>query len=202
MIPELCGREYYFRTVFSMDLSDNLITKMCDDTVSFMKTGSIIELNIANNDITWIPSELSNISTLQSVMLSGNSYICNCKMTWMIQWLSKRTTSGERIVKDYKNVFCDSGMLVGKQIYKLSLEEMGCYPHKLSLGEKITIGIFGALIVGIVIAIIAISRRWNEVKWLLYLYFNILDKSNDNEDLPGKKYDAFVSYRYYFKFTM
>ena len=71
---------------------------------------------------------------------------------------------------------------------------MGCYPHKLSIGEKITIGIFGALIVGIIIVVIAISRRWNEVKWFLYLHFNILDKQ-DNEDLTDKKYDAFVSYR-------
>ena len=70
---------------------------------------------------------------------------------------------------------------------------MGCYPHKLSTAEKATIGIFGALIVGIVIAIVAISRRWNEVKWLLYLHFNILDKSDNNEDLTDKKYDAFVS---------
>ena len=201
-ISDLCEREYYLRTIITLNLSANVITKICEDTVTYMKTGSIVELNISNNNITWIPSELSNISSLQSVMLSGNKFICNCKMTWMIKWISKRTRDGKSIVKDKEKVICHSGLLVGKQIYKLTSEEMGCYPHKLSTAEKITIGIFGVLIVAIVIAIIAISRRWNEVKWLLYLHFDILDKRDDNEDLTDKRYDVFVSYRYYFKFTI
>ena len=193
-IPELCGKQSYLCNLAELDLSQNVINKICDETVSYMKTGSIIVLNIANNSITTLPSKLSNISSLQSVKLSGNNFICDCEMTWMIEWLSKRTPYGERIVKDYQDIVCHNGMMTGKQIYKLTSDEMGCYPHKLSIGEKITIGIFGALIVGIVIAIIAISRRWNEVKWFLYLHFNILDK-RDNEDLTDKKYDAFVSYR-------
>ena len=193
-IPELCGKQSYLRTLAELDLSHNLINKVCDETVSYMKTGSIAELNLANNNITTLPSKLSNVSSLQSVKLSENRFICDCEMTWMIKWLSKRTPHGERIVIDYRDVVCHSGMMAGKQIYKLTSDEMGCYPHQLSLGEKITGGIFGALIVGIVIAIIAISRRWNEVKWFLYLHFNILDKC-DNEDLTDKKYDAFVSYR-------
>ena len=195
-ITEFCGKQPYLRTVAELDLSQDVICKICEETVDYMKTGSIIELKIANNTITWIPSKISNISSLRSVMLSRNKYICNCKMTWMIKWLSKRSSNGERIVKDYKDVICHSGMLIGKQIYKLTSDEMGCYPHKLSTGEKVTIGIFGALIVGIVVAIIVISRRWNEVKCFFYLHFNILDKRDDNEDLTGKKYDAFVSYRY------
>ena len=193
-IRELCGKQPYLRTIAELDLSQNVINKICDETVDYIKTGSITDLNLANNSITTLPSKISNISSLQSVKVSGNNFICDCEMTWMIEWLSKRTTNGERIVKDYQNVVCHSGMLVGKQIFQITPEIMGCYPHKLSLGEKITIGIFGTLIVGIVIAIIAISRRWNEVKWFLYLHFNILDKC-DNEDLTDKKYDAFVSYR-------
>ena len=86
-------------------------------------------------------------------------------------------------------------MLVGKQIYQLTLEELGCYPHKLSTGEKVSIGIFGTLIIGITIAIIAVSRRWNEVKFLLYLHFDILDKNDRDEDLTDKLYDVFLSYR-------
>ena len=195
-IPELCGKQPYLRTIAELNLSQNAIHKICEETVIFMKTGVITELSLAHNNITTLTSKLLNISSLQSVMLSGNKFICDCEMTWMIQWLSQRSRNGERIVKDYQDVICHSGKLVGKQIYKLTSDEMGCYPHKLSTGEKVTIGILGTLIVGIVVAIIAISRRWNEVKWFLYLHFNILDKS-DNEDLTDKKYDAFVSYRYF-----
>ena len=196
-IPELCGKQPYLQTMVKLDLSQNVINKICEETVDYIKTGSVTELNLADNSITSLPSKLSNISSLQSVKLSGNNFICDCEMTWMIQWLSKRNLNGKRIVKDYRSVVCHSGrsMLVGKQIYQLTLEELGCYPHKLSTGEKVTIGIFGTLVIGITIAIIAISRRWNEVKFLLYLHFDILDKNDRDEDLTDKFYDVFVSYR-------
>ena len=194
-ISKLCGKQKYFETIIQLDLSQNVINKICEETVNYMETGSIVELNLANNTIATLPSKLSNISSLQVVKLSGNKFICNCEMTWMIQWLSKRNINGKRIVKDYQDVVCHSGMLVGKQIYKLTSNKMGCYPHKLSTGEKITIGIFGTLIIGITIAIIAISRRWNEVKFFLYLHFDILDKNDGDEDLTNKYHDVFVSYR-------
>ena len=146
-IPELCGKQPYLRTIAELNLSQNAIHKICEETVIFMKTGVIVELNLANNSITSLPSALSNISSLQTVMLSGNKFICACEMTWMIQWLSRRTADGEIVVKDYQDVVCHSGKLVGKQIYKLTSNEIGCYPHKLSVGEKITIGTFRALIV-------------------------------------------------------
>ena len=195
-ISELCGKQPYLHTLAEMDLSKNVINKICEETVDYMQTGSMVELNIANNCITTLPKKLSNLSSLKRVMLSGNNFNCDCEMTWMIQWLSTRTSNGERIVKNYQKVVCHSGKLVGKQILEITPEKKGCYPHKLSVGEKVTIGLFGTLIVGIVIAIIAISRRWNEVKWLLYLHFNILDKSDNNEDFNNKKYYAFLSYRY------
>ena len=195
-ISELCGKQTYFQTIVQLDLSQNEINNICEDTITFMKTGSIVELNLANNNITTLPSKISNISSLQSVWLSGNNFNCDCEMTWMIQWFLKLSSNGKRVVKDYQEIICHNGMMAGKQIYRLTLEEMGCYPHKLSTGEKITIGIFGTLIIGIVIAIIAISRRWNEVKFFLYLHFNILDKNDGDEDLSDKFYDVFVSYRY------
>ena len=115
----------------------------------------------------------------------------------MIEWFAMRNKDGIRKVKDYDEIICRSGIAIGKPIFRLTNQKMGCYPHVLSTGEKITIGILGTLIVGIVIAIMAINRRWNEVKWLLYLHFNILDKSDRNENLDSKKYDAFISYRYF-----
>ena len=117
-------------------------------------------------------------------------------MIWMIDWFNERNTTSQRIVEDYDQIVCANGMKKGKKIYQLKPKDMGCYTsHELGTGEKLTIGIFGTLIVLIVIFIIAIGRRWNEVKWLLYLHFNILDKSDRNENLDGKKYDAFISYR-------
>ena len=82
----------------------------------------------------------------------------------MIKWITKMTPSGKEIVKDYGSFFCQSGLMIGKQMYKLNLEEMGCYPHQLSMEEELTIGIFHIMIIMIIIAVIVISRRWNEIK--------------------------------------
>ena len=64
------------------------------------------------------------------------------------------------------------------------------------LSTKIIISIFGTLTIVLTIAIIAISRKWNKVKFFLYLYFDILDKNDGDEDLTNKFYDIFISYRY------
>ena len=193
---EICGRHMYLQTIVKLDFSRNEISRVCEDTVTYMETGSIVELNLANNSITSLSSDISNVSSLQIVKLSGNRFICDCTMTWMIKWFSKRNLNGEIIVKDYQDVVCCNGIMKGKLIYNLSVVEMGCYTQKFSTREKITISIFGTLTIVLIIAIIAISGRWNEVKFFLYLYFDILDKNNGDEDLTTKFYDIFVSYRY------
>ena len=198
IFSELCSTPTYLQTINKLDLSNNRINNVCDYFVKYLRNGLISELSLVNNYITKLPSEVSNITSLQAVKLSQNKFICNCEMAWMIGWFAMRNSDGTRKVKDYDKIVCDSGKQKGKLIFKLTTQEMGCYPHILSTGEKVTIGILGTLIVGIVIVIIAISRRWNEVKWFLYLHFNILDKSDRNENLDGKKYDAFISYRYFF----
>ena len=197
MITKFCltKSQKYLKTISVLDLSKNLVEQICEDTMIFLQNGKLTNINLAHNKLTTLSNTISKITSLQSIKLSRNHFKCSCEMTWMIQWLPQQTPKGERIVKDYKDVVCHSGMLTGKQIVQITPEKMGCYPQKLNTGEKVTIGVLGTLIVGIVIAIIAISRRWNEVKWLLYLHFNILDKSDRNEDLNGKNYDAFISYR-------
>ena len=197
-LVELCSTPKYLRTINKLDLSRNRINNVCEYFVKYLKTGGITELNLVNNDITRLPSEVSNITSLQTVTLSKNKFICDCDMTWMIEWFAVRNKDGTRKVKDYNKIVCPSRKSVKTPIFKLTTQEMGCYPHILSTAEKVTTGILGTLIVGIVITIIAISRRWNEVKWFLYLHFNILDKSDRNENLAGKIYDAFLSYRYHF----
>ena len=184
------------RSISELNLSNNRINRICEDTLTYLQNGTIRNLNLANNKISTLSSKISEISSLQSVRLSGNNFTCNCYMTWMIDWFKKTTTLG-RIVKDYDEVICHGGIrsVMGKQIYKLTTDEMGCYPHVLSLAERLTIGILGTLIIIIVIFIIAVGRRWNEVKWLLYLHFGILDRSDRNEDLTGKNYDAFLCYK-------
>ena len=194
-LTSFCSEINYTKTISELNLSNNKINRICENTLEFLKTGKLNSLNIANNSLRSISPSIRNISSLNIIKISGNSFVCDCDMTWMIHWLIQRTKFGSYIVDDYDQVTCHNGQMDGKLIYQLTPEEMGCYPHSLTLGEKLTIGILGSLIILIVIAIITISRRWNEVKWFLYLHFDILDKSDRNENLNVKKYDAFLSHR-------
>ena len=193
-VVQFCKPRNYIKTISVLDLSANVVSQICDDAIKFLQSGKMKNLNLANNKLTNLPRSISKITSLQVVKLSGNNFTCNCHMTWMIDWFKDRTQTGQRIVEDYDRIVCANGKMKGKKIYQLKPEDMGCY-NELSTPEKLTIGIFGTLIVLIVIFIIAVGRRWNEVKWLLYLHFNILDKSDRNENLDDKKYDAFIAYR-------
>ena len=106
-------------------------------------------------------------------------------------WMESFNKSGKRVVQDYQNITCQNGF----HIDALDPVQMGCFPKELTLWEKILIGISATVTIGIVIAIIAISRRWNEVKWFMYLYFDVLDKNDGIDDLEGMGKDALISYR-------
>ena len=54
-IPELCGKQTYLGTIAELDLSQNVVSKICEETVMIMKTGAITELNLSNNTITTLP---------------------------------------------------------------------------------------------------------------------------------------------------
>ena len=57
-------------------------------------------------------------------------------------------------------------------------------------------GIISFCYSGVAVAIIFISRRWKEVKWFMYLHFDVLDKNDEDEDLEIVEADALLSYRY------
>ena len=116
-------------------------------------------------------------------------------MLWMVEWLNNFTApDGSRAVRDYNHVKCSNNKYAGKQIYKLSAIKMGCFPRKLTSGEKALIGICGGIIISIVIIVIIIGKRWNEVKWLLFLHFNIRDKRDNDINLENMERDALISF--------
>ena len=106
-------------------------------------------------------------------------------------WMENFVISDVQVVRDYKQIRCDEGML----LKDLDPVEMGCYPKELTLWQKIFIGSSVCITIIFVIAIIAISRRWDEVKLFMYLHFDILYKNDGKENLDGIESDTFVSHR-------
>ena len=115
------------------DLQNSSVSQITDDF--FLEIKSLkkpVFLNLANNNLKSFPQSL-NRTNFSKVYLAGNPIDCNCDMLWFADWLNTTNplTKG-RIVKDYEQVVCAGGTWDGTQVYKLSAEQMGCYPKILA----------------------------------------------------------------------
>ena len=170
-----------------MKVNNGKINSICDEMFNILAKGKIQTLDMSNNNLRKLPLRIQILKNLTYVGLSGNPFVCDCKMIWMKDWLNKFNRS----MKSLSQVKCNQHT----QIIKLDAVRMGCYPRDLTLWQKLLIGLSTSLTMMIVIAIITISKRWKEVKWFMYLHFDILDKKDGNEYLNNKESDALVSYR-------
>ena len=192
-ITVLSTIETYLKEIFHLDISNNSLRYMVSNKISNLK--NLTWLNISNNSLKTLPRDIVTLTGLTQVWLSRNPFTCNCDMLWMVDWMTNFTTdpdSDVRVVQDYYQVKCEDG----RPMYLLNPVQMGCFPKKLTLWQKILIGISITLTIVLVIAIIAINRRWNEVKWFMYLHFDILAKNDGEENMEDVESDILLSYRY------
>ena len=186
-LTNLCGLFPYLKIFSYLDFRKNNISSICE--------------SLANKLLYIVKSSNQMTSRhLSQIWLSGNPFHCNCEMTWMIGWLNNFTTiTGEHIVVDYKHLKCHSGMMVGKKIYQLDKVAMGCFPPKMTLWQKIGIGITaGAAFLIITIMIIWNFKRSREFKFLMYYYLKLdtVPQDDKDENVDNMEYDAFFCYRY------
>ena len=188
----LNANETYLKEIIYLDISNNSIGYIFGDKIRNLH--KLRWFNLSRNNLKKLPREIVNLTELTRVWLSGNPFTCNCDMLWMTDWMANFTTdpdSDVRVVRDYYKIKCGDGRFINT----LNPVQMGCFPKELTLWQKILIGISAALTITFVIAIIAISRRWNEVKWLMFLYFDILNKNDGEENLEHTESDVLLSYR-------
>ena len=89
-------------------------------------------LNVADNKLRGFNQDIRK-NNLSEMYLSGNPIACNCDMFWFVEWLNTTAyhnmkVTGPIIVRDYKDIRCVGGEWNGLQVYKLSKEQMGCFP--------------------------------------------------------------------------
>ena len=112
-----------------LDLGNSGVRNITDYFFSKIKSvEKTTFLNLSNNYLKSFPTAL-NGTNFSQVYLAGNPIDCNCQMLWFADWLNTTDPHSEnRIVKDYDQVVCTGGKWNGTQVYKLSAEQMGCYP--------------------------------------------------------------------------
>ena len=184
----------YLKNMTYLNISNNHINAIPESFLTtLVKLRVLKTLDISNNQLAIIPKEFQHLDRLEAVYMANNSINCNCDMLWLISWMNNFLSGGRRVVRDYKEVKCFNSDLV---IYKLTAVEMGCFPKKLTSWQKAILGVRGGIIILVVIAVIAVAKRWNEVKWFLFFHFDIRDKRDDDVNmLEGMKWDAMISFR-------
>ena len=181
----------HVENITKIDISNNDMYTISEYT--FSAFNNLTTLDISNNTFTSLPKELQNLDKLKAVYIAGNPIVCNCDMLWVISWMNKVLPDGTNIVRDYEEVKCSN---IKKVIYKLTAVEMGCFPKQLTSWQIAILGVGGGIMILVVLAIIVVAKRWNEVKWFLFYHFDIRDKRDDDVNiLKGMKWDAMISYR-------
>ncbi len=197
-IGRLCGNFAYFGQISNLNLSTNGITGICDSFIdSILKANTTKYVDLFGNEITHLPKATMQ-GNFERIWLSGNRFECNCDMLWMANWLANTMSpSGGHLISDYNKVLCHNGKNKGIPIFTLNATYMNCLPT-VTLVPAWGIGLIsgaGVLVIVIVISMIAIARRWNEVKFWLYMHFDVLDKNDDDLGrLDGIQFDALLSY--------
>ena len=77
----------------------------------------------------------------------------------------------------------------GIQIFKLDKKEMGCVFALSAL-----ISVLATFII-VIVSIAVLIRKWDTIKFYLFVHFNILTDDDGPENLDIMKFDGFVTYR-------
>ena len=121
-----------FYHLSQLDLHGNNLANTSAEMVDgFMQTNSLLYLDLSNNELSSLPDNIKNLTSLKTLKISGNNFKCSCKSFWMKDWLLNET----KVVEGFENIKCQmkSGKWIG--IVHMDKVDMGCVP---SAGEPLS----------------------------------------------------------------
>ena len=201
-ITHLVGSDQLLNSIEFLDVSSNKIRYMSNGFIKHVNNSKTLKgLDLRHNSLTRIPREMMQWKSLESIWLSGNPIYCDCSMIWTIEMLNNFTTSSKsHVIVDYKEVKCHSKLMKNIPVYVLNPVAMGCYPPKLTLPQKVGIGLGSVLALLTVLTLVVVSlvaRYPREIKFLIYYYLKLdtVPKDDKDENVDNMDYDAFFCYR-------
>ena len=79
----------YFPYLTKLDISGNSLVNISNlFEVYICSISRLSLLDISNNNLTTLPRNIMNISSLSNLWLDGNSFKCICDNFWMRDWLN------------------------------------------------------------------------------------------------------------------
>ena len=109
--------------ITKLDISDNRFDNISNEFIDLFTCSRLSFLDISNNNLTMLPSNIQNISSLRDLRLTGNSFQCNCENFWMKDWLNNSI-----IIEHFTNITCTKPGLSGEEIRMIDMnpKDMDC----------------------------------------------------------------------------
>ena len=115
--------ESLFNNIKHLDISGNKLENISNKFIDFFTNSRsrLSFLDISNNNLTTLPRNIQNISSLETLRLSENSLKCSCENMWMKDWLNRTD-----IIHDSTNISCQ--MPSRKEILMMDMnpEDLNC----------------------------------------------------------------------------
>ena len=100
-----------FYHLSQLDLHGNSLSKISAEMLNgFIQVNTLLYLDLSNNELSNLPDDIRNLTSVKTLKISGNRFKCSCQSFWMKEWLLNET----KIVDDFENIKCQ--MKSGKWI--------------------------------------------------------------------------------------
>ncbi len=188
-VMKLCQSIRFDDNVTFLNLSSNSMEEVCPEFIRSLSLKKMLrQLDLSENRLQYLPQNMQEAKHLTKIWLTGNPFVCDCTMLWMIDWIANFTLpSTEHVVQNYHNITCTNGVMAGQPIYTLNRVDMGCFPDRMPSWEIALLAVVGFLVIAIAVSIVFLFKKREKLKFLL-----LRDK---DEKLDGKEFDVLISYR-------
>ncbi len=175
--------------VTGLDLKGSKLSNICDDTLDFvLHTSNLKWLSLAQNNLTKISQKFQlSANNLDKLWLAGNPFHCDCDMIWMIDWIGNATApSGGRLVQDYQDITCVSGLWKDIPVFKLNDSVLECTtsaipPKHLQNLTGLILGVCSGFIFLCLVIILVYKNRGSVRQWV-YKHFEQKSTTEESVD--------------------
>ncbi|ELK36649.1 Leucine-rich glioma-inactivated protein 1 [Myotis davidii] len=107
---------------------------LCENARSIPRTvpPDVISLSLANNNLQTLPKDIfKGLDSLTNVDLRGNSFNCDCKLKWLVEWLGHTNATVE-------DIYCESPPEYKKRkINSLSSKDFDCIITEFAKSQEL-----------------------------------------------------------------
>ena len=97
------GNLKFLTEISTLNLSYNGLVNLSNGVLDvFSNNENLKFLDISNNNLTSLPENIKNITSLEEIWISGNHFKCSCDNIWMKRWILNQS----HLVADYQKVQC------------------------------------------------------------------------------------------------